>query len=421
MNLKSQFLTKSLTSIIDQILLSGLNFIVGAILIKFATKETFGLYTQLFALALLAATLLDSIIGSALTTICGALTDIQKSQLIYRVMRIQWFASALLGIVAALGILIFNVIFDLYSNPLILALAFSFYVITLGNREYCRTAFFIQLQPELAVKIDFVFVAVTLLGAVFLTVTNSTSVENFLLLLSVANFTGTAIYSKILVNITAENNNNDLYITDIKRLWTLGRWAVIGSGVGWIGNNGYLYFTSGMLGVVALADLNAARLVLIPISIVGIAWARIARPVFGRIIHENDWKELRLFLIRSFIAIEIFTILYVFFLINIFPWMSLSFYGGKYANISMLLLLWGVYFTVYVARNVGTTLLASYGKFKEMFFQGLISLLVFFLVSYIFISNFGIYGVLYAMIAVEVWDAAITFLYMLPRARAIRV
>ena len=101
--------------------------------------------------------------------------------------------------------------------------------------------------------------------------------------------------------------------------------------------------------------------------------------------------------------------------------MSENFFGEKYGNIITLIILWAIYYSVYVARNVGTTLLISYGDFRTLFFQGMVSLPALLIACIFMMPIYGIEGALYAMILIELWDLLITFFYMLPRARRLNL
>ena len=79
-----------MASVIDQALLSGLNLLIGLALIRYASKETYGLYAQLFAAGLLTTTLLDALIGTALTTLSTRLASGDRTGFVARVVREDW-------------------------------------------------------------------------------------------------------------------------------------------------------------------------------------------------------------------------------------------------------------------------------------------------------------------------------------------
>ena len=83
------FWTHSLLSVVDQVLLSGLNFAVGMCLIRFGSKSDYGLYSQLFAASLFAVGLLEALIGSPLTTLAPHMPAPQQALAIRRLQRWQ--------------------------------------------------------------------------------------------------------------------------------------------------------------------------------------------------------------------------------------------------------------------------------------------------------------------------------------------
>lgn len=402
---------------VDQVLLSGLNFAIGIALIRYASKETYGLYSQLFAAGVLSTTLLDALIGSALTTLSARRSVDERVMLVARTLRIQWIASALLAVIAGVGIGVLSATVGLSENSLGLALSFAAFIFALGSREYCRTALFIESRPEIVAKLDAIFVAVAVLGAALLLLVDHVTVTEIMCLLAAANGVVAVLYSADLVKTKGSAVAWRHYVTDFQLLWSLSRWALVGSIAGWLVNNSYLYVAGGLLGVAALADLNAARLLLIPISILSVAWSRVARPTLGQLIAATEWDSIRRFLLKSTLAMEGFTVVYVAALWLAFPWLSAHVLGEKYQHISHLLLLWGIYFAVNSARNVGTTLLTSFGAFKALFWQGLASLPVLLIACWVLIPRFGVIGALGAMIAVEVWELLVNWAYLLPRAR----
>lgn len=417
MRSRRPFLFRSMASIIDQVLLSGLNFLIGIALIRYASKETYGLYSQLFGVGLLTVTLLEAMIGSALTTLSARLTPGDQASFVARTARIQWAISAAFAVIAGAGVAILAVTMKLSESPLFLALSFGAFIFSLGSREYCRTALFIDLRPDLVAKMDLIFVLSTTFGATLLFFVDHISVTQIVALLATSNGVAAWLYSASLMRGVGRSANWKEYSNDIRSLWSLSRWAVAGSVLGWFGNNSYLYFVGGIAGVAALADLNAARLLLMPIVIVGMAWSRVARPTMGQVIASADWPTLRHFVLKSFFIIEGAIAAYVAILVASFPWLSSHVLDSKYQNILALLLLWGCYFAANAARNIGTMVLTSFGAFRALFWQGLASVLFLVTTWLWLIPLFGVAGGVAAMIVVELGELLANHLYLIPRAR----
>lgn len=414
---KRVFLFRSLASVIDQALLSGLNLLIGLALIRYASKETYGLYAQLFAAGLLTTTLLNALICTALTTLSVRLPDGVRISFVARVARIYWVASALLAVVAGVGVGIAVQWLELPSSPVALGFAFAAYTFAQACRQYCRSALFIESKASAVVKMDLVFVLATVLGSLLFGLMVDFGAQHIFFVLAIANAVASLAVSSDLWRNAGSPISRNQYRQDGELLWSLSRWAVIGSIVGWLGNNSYLYFSGALLGVTVLADLSAARLLLMPLVIVGTAWVTLALPAMGYMIANAEGPKIRSFVWRSTLAMEAMTLVYVGILWVAFPWLIVHVFGEKYGEISDLMLLWGCYFLAYNARNVGTVLLTSYGAFRELFWQGVLSLSILLLATLSLTPLWGVAGVLVAMILVELWELGVNYAYMLPRAR----
>jgi O-antigen/teichoic acid export membrane protein len=411
------FLLKSAISVFDQVLLSGLNLLIGVALIRFATKETYGLYSQVMAAGLLSTTILGALITSALNTLAVRLSTIERQQMVARVARLQWICAALFAVICGVGLFALDTLVTLGENPVFLACAFALLVWTQGVREYCRAACFIEGSPETVAKIDFVFVLLTMIGASAMLWIERVTVAEIVFVMALANGLSASVYAMRLLRQVDAGTSTDLYLRDVKSLWKLSRWAVIGSLLGWMGLNSYLYLVGGMVGVAALADLNASRLTLMPIVVIGTAWGKVAQPAMGRMIANVDWSGLNRFIVKSLIAIESFAVFYVLALWLMFPLLSAHLLGAKYQNILPFIFLWGLYFAVNAARTMGTVLLSSFGAYRALFWQGALSLAILITMSLLLIPEYGVGGALAAMVLVEVIELATNHLYLLPMVK----
>lgn len=404
-----------MASVIDQMLLSGLNFLIGLALIRLAAKETYGLYSQLFGLGILATTLLESLIGSALTTHAARVPDDERLALLARVFRLQMMAAGALAVVFAVGLMLSTYWVSFTEPKAPLALAFALVILSQGCREYCRTAMFIQSDALGVLRMDATFVMASIvLGAAYLW-SGHVSVAGVLAVLALCNLVGAVPFGTRIASHQAGFLGG--WRSDMPVLWSMGQWAIVGAVVAWLVNYSYLYFAGLFLGSAALADLNAARLLLIPIAVLSMAWTRVARPQMGRMIAQHEHGRVHRFLWLSSAVMVAFALAYTLALWGAFPWVRDYILGQKYANVSTLLLLWGVYFAINSARVAGTTLLTSHGVFKALFWQGLVSAVLLVALCAVLIPNLGVYGAIAAMMTVEVVELITNWLYMLPRAR----
>ncbi len=152
-------LSQSLASIIDQFLLSGLNFGIGILLIRLATKEEYGAYTQLFAAGLLAATLLEAFLGTTLTTLVARKESKEQSKMIVAAKKLQHRLSIGMALFFGIGGAAF--LHNLKEENIIvieIGLAFGLYIFTLTQREFRRTLYFLKHKATDVLKLDFAFV-----------------------------------------------------------------------------------------------------------------------------------------------------------------------------------------------------------------------------------------------------------------------
>lgn len=417
MKQKHLFFFRSVASIVDQVLLSGLNFAIGIALIRYASKETYGLYSQLFAGSLLATTLLGALIGAALTTLATRLEPEKRRALVANNLRVQWTASMVFALFACIGVSVLSFITVLGESPWLLAITFGGFIFTSGCREYCRTAFFIESKTEIVVILDAIFVCTTIIGGSCLLWLGEITTINIMGILSLTNGIVAIIYSLPLFEISKNEMAWKKSLINFKEMWSLSKWALSGSIIGWTSNNSYLYLAGGFLGSFALADVNASRLLLIPISMLGMAWSKVAFPVFGQMIAEKKWMQLKKFLIKSTLALEGLTVFYMIMLFLFLPWLSVNILGEKYKDISDLIILWGIYFFVNIARNVGGTLLFSFGIYRTLFWQGVSMLPILFICCLVLMPNLGAKGTICAMIIVEILEFLINWIYLFPRAK----
>jgi O-antigen/teichoic acid export membrane protein len=147
------------------------------------------------------------------------------------------------------------------------------------------------------------------------------------------------------------------------------------------------------------------------------AWIRVARPTMGQFVVAKAWSKLNLFMLKSTGVMVSFAALYMSALMLGFPLLSAHILGEKYSHVADLLLLWGVYFMVNGARNVGTTALISFGVFRVLFWQGLVSAAILALVCFVVIPKYSVHGALGAMIFVEFFELMINWFFLLPKAK----
>ncbi|MCU6435014.1 hypothetical protein LPB67_14650 [Undibacterium sp. Jales W-56] len=423
MSFTRKFLSSSILSVIDQGMLSALNFAIGMLLIRLVTKEEYGLYGQLYAGGLLAGLVVDSWIAGPLTTVASAVQDATRKALLRHYWIRQIWSTLLMG---GLAFAIVALVPLATRNSHIgnwLALAFGAYVIGNGLREYGRTVGFIQSDIVAVLRQDVLYVVLVVISLAGLFSGDYLGLETIFLSLAAASILCAALSAGRLKARThtpasqqhdAQDEMQKAIAGHQDTISGHGRWAILGVLVGWLSNYSYVYLSGAWLGVAAIADLNASRLLLMPIPLAVAAWSRIARPEASRLMADRNWTGLRKLTLFSIAGIELVVCAYVVVLLLLLPWLEAHVIGSKYSGLDPLVMLWGGYFAINAARWVGTSWLSSGGAFRSLFFLGSVTLAMVLAITSWAIPHWGAAGAIIALMAVELFELCVVWKFILP-------
>ncbi|MBC3934133.1 hypothetical protein H8K47_02050 [Undibacterium sp. CY7W] len=423
MSFHKKFLSSSILSVIDQGLLSALNFLIGALLIRLVAKDDYGLYGQLYVGGLLAGLLVDSWIAGPLTTVTSVVSENTRRHLLRTFWTRQIFWTLVMAAIAFLVVEFIPAATHYAEKSWGLGAAFGLYVIGNGLREYGRTVGFIQSAIPQVLRQDVVYVLLVLTGLTGLLYFEYLALLPLFLVLSGASLLAALYGRSALMQLTAtqaaiETHDQETLQAHQETIRSHGRWAVAGALVGWLSNYSYVYLSGAMLGAAAIADLNAARLLLMPIPLAVAAWIRVARPVAGRLMQEHNWTGLRKLTLMSVLGIEAVVLCFVGVLLLAMPWLQTHFIDkNKYAGLDLLIMLWGAYFAVNAVRTIGTSWLMSGGAFRSMFKLGVVTLVLVIAITTLTMPYLASAGAIVALICVEVFETVVVWRFILPSLR----
>jgi len=412
-----KLLTHSLASLLDQALLSGLNFALGLVLIRLATKESYGVYSQIYVAGIFASTVIEALITGPLTTIAPGKSVAQRAHLTNLLLRFQWQLSIVLAVLFGIGSGVVATLTKIDAHPLWLGAAFALYIFANAQREYHRSVSFIEARPRRVLHTDIAYALGVVLGVGVLLLIGYLSVPAIFLVLGLANIAGMWRSTDHGLDASTSAHERGAYRAAVGEVLQRGRWALPGALVAWATNYSYLYLAAATLGVAASADLNASRLLLMPISLSVLAWSRVARPIVSRLFAARDWKHLDRLAWASVAGIEIVTIAYVIALWLALPWLQAHVLGAKYHGLEPMVLAWGGYFAINAARWIGSSWLTSNDQYKLLLLSGVACLVIMLISAAIFIPMYGTWGAILALIIVEVFDLLLIWGVFLPMLR----
>ena len=167
-----------------------------------------------------------------------------------------------------------------------------------------------------------------------------------------------------------------------------------GASLAWVSNHAFLYASAALLGLAATADIGAARLFLMPLSLITLGWKNVARADIGNLLQPADLGPARRYVVRSVLMVSGFGVLYLLALWLGYGWVSTHFLPANYQHLEWLIVAWSLYFVVYNVRNVGSVLLAAMGHFKPLFRLDVVGLAVQGIGIAVLVPSFGAMGLI---------------------------
>ncbi len=371
-------LKKSLVSIADQMLLSALNLGVALALIRFADKTSYGLYLQWFGVVMLAYSLIDATVGATLGTQFNHLTrSHDRANAVAGHMRLATRTCSAAVALAGLGWWVFmdpQVPANAPAGVDWLALpAAAAYVGSYAWREFKRGTGHLLQQAFGVFYMDATYAGLTVVSMALLIGTGSVSLGTTLACLAGANAFAAAVWIRGPAT-TGTDAGADR--ANWRTVWSTSRWAMGGALLAWVSNHAFLYASAALLGLAATADVGAARLFLMPLSLITLGWKNVARADIGDLLNQPDQGPARRYVTRSLLMVSVFGVLYLAALWAGYGFVATHFLPPAYQNLGALIVAWSMYFVVYNVRNVGAVLLASMGHFKPMFKLDVVGLVI---------------------------------------------
>lgn len=405
---------RSLASVADQVMLSGLNFAIGVFLIRLAPKEVYGAYVQLFAMGLLICGFIDALVTNAVANLSSRNTGVALEKLLAQAQRLARSTGVVLGGVFALAGAYIQPAGVTTQEAVLGGVSFGVYIVSLTFRDFKRSTLYLLRRPVDVLRLDGCYFVAAALGGVALYVLDHFNVFRIFSVLTLANVL--ALVLTVSVSVERADAGWTAVWHTLKEHWGITRWAVPGVLVGWMGNSIYLYLTGAILGLAATAELNAARLLLMPVGLITVAWFQMARADIARLVGDNDLRKMRVFLAKSLLIIFTPILGYFGVLALGYDWVVLLLSAHQYGSLQDLTLVWGVYFAVYTVKFIAVGLLVGFEAYRPMLLVSVVSLC---LQSGLLLWLPAVYGmpaVVWCLVASEVLETAILWGYLLPKS-----
>ena len=401
-------------SVVDQALLSGANFLVGVILVRFTSDRDYALYVLLQATLVLVTSLHNALVCKPLAVLAPRKAPEARRKMIGAVRKSQnrrlWPVLGLALAVTALGR-----ISGMLSTSLTLVTGFGVLAAwTTVQSNYIRNVLLIYSRVRTLVAVDGLYVAILLIGILWAAFGFGTPAVWLAVALMAAAGICAVGGNRAFANTTG-------WVTgDAGSFWaemrSLSAWAVIGSVIYWAFSRSYNYILASRLDLSAVASVNAVRLmvmpaVLIPVGLQGmltpLAAAWNAEEGFDKLVH----RLLRLTLLVGALYLVYFALIWAF-----RDWVTSRVFHKQIVGRDFLLLLWIIVSLVALVREILVSALYAVGHFKWLAWQIGCCAAVALAVMWFGIPFWGAAAVLIALIVGEILNVA-GIIYLIRRSQ----
>lgn len=388
-------------SFLDQALLSAANFAIGVFLIKNTSKEDYGVYVFAYAIILFIIGVQNALITNQMTVMAPRKQGQERDHFCAALMIGQYLLAIPLGMLSVLFIFLFaNSRFASgLNNNMLLAVVVATQGVLL--REFFRVFFFLKIKSSTVLQVDILHIVVMFLGlfagrAYFPESLNVVAVLSFGLSSLVSGVLA-AHLSEIAIKVRLAE-----VVVTLRETWVNGKWALGGVVVTWLDNQSYIYLLTLLSGPATTAEVNAARLFLMPVGLLNASVFRVLLPKWAHYRAENQVGHISSSANKALVLIVGSISVYLIVLLAIKDEAIRLFLTKDYSNLNALIVLWGLLFIAQAVKSNFSTLLQVFERYRAITLLNMASATVVIAASAILITRIGAEGSIIGMIAGEV-------------------
>lgn len=253
------------TGVLDQVLLSGANFIAGFVMIRYASDVSYGQFVLAQSAVLLLVSAQAAWLSGPVAAIAPTKAAPMRAQMIgslgaSQTRFLRRTALALLALPLAAYLI------GIWSASIALAIAGT---ILAGwaalQREYRRGVLLIYSRPQAMLGADAVYVAILLLGIALALLLRPAAGPLAIAALSAAGWAGASVAHRMLALEPGwVSGNSRPFWQEIR---AIGLWSAVGAVIYWLFAQSYNYVLATRLDLTAVTNVNAARLVVMPVFV----------------------------------------------------------------------------------------------------------------------------------------------------------
>ena len=364
----------------DHAWLSFMNLAVSFVFIRLASKEEYGIYLLLLTPLYLIQGVQNALLLSPIATVLPATPADKKQSVINTAIAGQIVFLACFAVLAAISLVGY---FYVKNNSIELWLALSFALAIAGSsaREGARALHYANEDALKAFRSDLIY-GVGFLG--MLAVIAYMGALSGGAVLAAMGFAALWPYVLQSSHISKLSLDRDV----LKKFWACGRWALVGVLVTWINMSAYPLVVGAMLSLSQVADINAARLFLMPVVVGVTAWSTLIRPKISAYIAAGKVNEVRQLTLKSIYIGLTGLVLFSVMITTCYPLLE-RILGKAYQGLFPLVVMWAIGSALGLVRAMfSASLMTNPEGYKQLQYASWIAL-VFSLGGLWFLTPYG--------------------------------
>jgi len=341
-HISKSLIYKSGIASIDQAILSALNFLISVVLIKIVSKPEYGYYSIFFSIILFMASIQTAVINTPLAILLITKNGEEKKRYVgslFYGQNLFLIPLAIVGIIGGIIAWYFNIL-EPSLSAIIAAISIAF--IGILCREYLRAFFFADDTPKTVLITDVLYVILVIILGSLAYIFSQLNVALLFFLMGLSSF----LVGILFIKRNKWNYSRDDIKSSYSENWKYGKWALIGVTVTHIQTYSYLYLLGIIVSSAAVADVSAARLLLMPLILVQEGWSKVILPHGSKLREGNRLPRL----LKEQIAISIIFVLIVMSLVFVLVFFKSTLLkivlSAKYENSFDYIFYWGAVFAM---------------------------------------------------------------------------
>jgi O-antigen/teichoic acid export membrane protein len=353
------------TGVLDQIILSGANFVVGFLMIRYTSDSNYGQFVLAQSTLVLLVSAQGAWLSGPLAIVAPRKTpDIKRSM----VSSIRISQGRFLRGTSIAALLVPGIGYLLRAWNISIALTITATILagwTALQREYLRNVLLIYSKPQTMLRADLFYISVLLAGIGLTTYAHKPGAAAW----AVATL-ALAAWAGALAAERALGRDPGWTSADAGPFWaelrSIGLWSVVGAIIYWLFAQSYNYVLAARVGLTAVTNVNAARLVLMPVFVFTLGVNNLLLPMASNWLAEFGLQRLLQRL--AILALAIAALDFVYFVPAWFVrgWLIHDLMHKTIIDQDRFLVLWGAVALIFLLREVLQAALYALEQVKSL-------------------------------------------------------